>query len=331
MYERILAEQQDALESLQKEYNEAKERFEIAYKDATDKFVGEASQYRYFNDDTLLSSPPVSRAAYSDRTAWVMASMSQLAYQSFEKDPGALGLFVSKLGSGQFKLVEKFSVKGTQAFLAHNDKYAVLAFRGTESDWRDVQADIRAKREVTDQGKIHSGFYQAYGLVSGSIKDKLPEVKDFPLYITGHSLGGALATVATQDLEQSGFKDQIAACYTFGSPRVGNADFDKNIKSPVYRVINFVDIVTFVPLLTMGFIHVGDERYLDRGLPEQIRRFRPLSQRIYFLLSLLTLLVPAIGAHGIKNYIEKLERIALGNNWDLMMAIAEKENENRKG
>ena len=80
----------------------------------------------------------------------------------------------------------------------------------------------------------------------------------------------------------------------------------------------------------MGFIHVGDLRYLNRGFPDQVRRWRPLSQRVYFLLSLFSLLVPAIGAHGIQNYVDKLERIALGQNVGLMMAIAQKENEQYK-
>jgi hypothetical protein len=256
-----------------------------------------------------------------------MASMAKLAYEPFEKDDVELKLFISKLDSGGFQLVEKFSVVETQAFLAHNGKYAVLAFRGTEGKWQDIQSDIKTSRKRTESGKIHAGFHEAYSLVADQIKTKLDDVKDYPLYITGHSLGGALATVATQDIEKSGYKDRIAACYTFGSPRVGNADFDGNIRSPVYRVINFVDIVTFVPLFTMGFVHVGDERYLDRGLPKDIRRWRPLSQRIYFLLSLFAFLVPAISSHGSANYVKKLERIALDKNQDIAIDIAMAENQ----
>jgi len=316
MYDYLLPDQRDAFAKAQKEYEEAKK-----------KYLTEAAKYGFFANKDLLSSPPVRRAAYSDRTAWAMACMSQLAYYPFEVDDVSLALFVSKLDSGGFSLIEKFDVQGTQAYLAQNEIYAVLAFRGTEKNWRDVQSDIRTLRKKTEGGRIHAGFYSAYGLVSERIKAILPEWEHLPLYITGHSLGGALATLATQDLEKSGFKDQIAACYTFGSPRVGNAFFDGTIKSPIYRMINFIDIVTFVPLLAMGFIHVGDLRYLNRGFPDQVRRWRPVSQRVYFLLSLFSLLVPAISAHGIKNYVDKLERIALEENVGLMMAIAQKENE----
>ena len=315
MYDYLLPEQREAFAKAEKEYAEAKQ-----------KYLAEARKYGFFANKDLLSSPPVRRAAYSDRTAWAMACMAQLAYYPFEVDDVSLALFVSKLDSGGFTLVEKFDVRGTQAFLAQNEIYAVLAFRGTEKNWRDVQADLRTYRRKTEGGRVHAGFYDAYGLISQRVREKLAEVEHLPLYITGHSLGGALATLATQDLEKSGFKDQIAACYTYGSPRVGNAFFDATIKSPIYRIINFIDIVTFVPLLAMGFIHVGDLRYLNRGFPDQVRRWLPLSQRVYFLISLFSLLVPAIGAHGIQNYVDKLERIALGENVGLMMAIAQKEN-----
>jgi len=328
MYNNLLPEQKKAFAKIQKEFDATSKKYQGELDAAKKKYLKEAAKYKYFDNDVLLKSPPAKRAAFSDRTAWVMASMSQLAYEAFETDDTALGLFVSKLDSGHFTLVDKFSVGATQAFLAYNDIYAVLAFRGT-SDWKDVQTDITANRKRTEEGKIHSGFFQAYDLISKQVKEKLNlrEVKDLPLYITGHSLGGALATIATQDLEKSGLKDQIAACYTFGSPRVGNADFDKTIRSPVYRVINFTDIVTFLPLLTMGFIHVGDSRYLDRGFPELVLRWRPLSQRLFLLLHLVMFLYPAIKQHGIQNYIDKLERIALGQNVEVMMTIAMKENE----
>lgn len=328
MSSNLLSEQKEAFTALKNEFEEKVKKHQGEIDEIKKDFLEVASKFKYFDraDDYLLASPPVNRAYYSDRTAWVMASMAKLAYEPFEKDDVELALFISKLDSGGFQFVEKFNVQGTQAFLAHNKIYAVLAFRGTEGKWQDIQSDIKANRKRTNDGKIHAGFYDAYNLVAKQIKEKLADVSEYPLYITGHSLGGALATVATQDIEKSGYKDQIAACYTYGSPRVGNADFDGNIRSPVYRVLNFVDIVTFVPFFTMGFVHVGDVRYLDRGFPEDVRRWRPLSQLVYFLLSLLTLLIPAITAHGSQNYVNKLERIASAQNMGLIREIASTQN-----
>jgi len=117
---------------------------------------------------------------------------------------------------------------------------------------------------------------------------------------------------------------------------VGNADFDENIRSPVYRVINFIDIVTFVPLFSMGFVPVGDVRYLANGQPDDILRRLPLWHPAFIVLLLATVLipfvnlislVPAVSAHGSKNYVEKLQRIALGQNTGIAMKMAIDENE----
>ena len=110
--------------------------------------------------------------------------------------------------------------------------------------------------------------------------DELPS--DFTFYITGHSLGGALAIIATRDLE----RDSLAACYTFGNPRVGDEEFGEGIHAPIYRVVNAADYVPRLPLTIIpdiaaalvspfgevceewirrnfcGYLHQGDMRYL---------------------------------------------------------------------
>ena len=264
----------------------------------------------YFQGKDYLLTPPLLRAAYSDRMAWVCASMSQLAYDRFELDDDEIDRqFEAKLESGGFKLVDTFNSDqtGTQAFLTSNGDFAVLAFRGTERNWRDVQTDILARRAKTSSGRIHAGFRQAYESVRPQIERSLKKVEGLPLYITGHSLGGALATVATQNLESNPkFEFRIAACYTFGSPRVGNAEYDPNIKSSFFRIVNTTDIVTVIPLLVMGFVHVGDIRFLERR-NELFRRGIPFFRRLFAFAFAFSNLV---GDHGIEQYRRKLELIA---------------------
>ena len=72
---------------------------------------------------------------------------------------------------------------------------------------------------------------------------KNPKLKGHQLFFTGHSLGGALAITATRFLST----DITGACYTFGSPPVGTVDFDIDITTPIYRIINHVDIVPRLP------------------------------------------------------------------------------------
>lgn len=264
----------------------------------------------YFQGKDYLLSPPLLRAAYSDRMAWVCASMSQLAYDQFERGDAEINRqFEAKLASGGFKLVDPFNSDktGTQAFLASNGEFAVLAFRGTEKNWRDLQTDILARRVKTSSGRIHAGFRQAYDSVRPEIERSLKKIGKLPLYITGHSLGGALATVATENLESNpNFELQVAACYTFGSPRVGNAEYDPNIKSSFFRIVNTADIVTIIPLLAMGFVHVGDIRFLERR-NELFRRSIPFFRRLFaFTIAFSNL----VADHGIDEYRRKLELIA---------------------
>ena len=157
--------------------------------------------------------------------------MAHLAYDRFEDNRMARRLFIAKLQGGGFKLIKTFYSKetDTQAFLAESEEgYAVLAFRGTEVSKReDVKIDIEAMKVSVLDGKVHTGFRIAYESVAKEIEASILKRRDVPLYITGHSLGAALATVANQRLEHNPrIREIIAACYTFGSPRVGDNHYD---------------------------------------------------------------------------------------------------------
>ena len=273
----------------------------------------------YFKEQGNLLSPPIYRAAYSDRMAWILASMSHLAYDRFEDNRIARKLFIAKLQGGGFRLIKTFYSKetDTQAFLAQsNDGYAVLAFRGTEiSKRQDMKIDAQAMRVSVLEGRIHSGFRIAYESVAKEIERSLLKLQDVPLYITGHSLGAALATVGTQRLEHHlRIREMIAACYTFGSPRVGDQHYDIEFKAPIYRVVNTTDIVTVIPLLAMGYVHIGDIRYLGR-LDGDFRRGIPFLQRWYlFMLTAFKFFGPVVGDHAIVEYRRKLEAIAQKRN-----------------
>ncbi len=117
----------------------------------------------------------------------------------------------------------------TQGFVAYrrDDKgtgMAVICFRGIKQikDWMtnlDVSpVPIKDTRTGTIIGNMHKGFHDAYMSVHEDICNRLKSHEDIPLYITGHSLGGALAVVATWFQSSQ----RLAACYTFGAPRVGD-------------------------------------------------------------------------------------------------------------
>ena len=235
---------------------------------------------------TLLDRPlPTYRQAYSDRTAWLMACLSELAYLRFNPlfesgvqkewflehiamliddgrkasllklvdsvayDPeGERRMLEDSLDSLRLELSATFDQGGTQAILVSGEHFIALAFRGTEAmSIRDVKSDVRAnKRACESGGQMHSGFYDAFenvrSMVEAAIND--PAHADKPLYVTGHSLGGAVATVAAKKLAHPG---GTAACYSFGAPRVGDDDWIAEIRTPIYRLVNSADCVTMLP------------------------------------------------------------------------------------
>ncbi|CAH8332078.1 unnamed protein product [Eruca vesicaria subsp. sativa] len=176
-------------------------------------------------------------------------------------------------------------------------KRVVIAFRGTEqTKWKDLQTDLmlvpvglnpeRIGGDFKEEVQVHSGFLSAYDSVRiriisllkmaiGYIDDD-PEREDkWHVYVTGHSLGGALATLLAIELASSQLAKRGAitvTMYNFGSPRVGNKKFadvyNQKVKDS-WRVVNHRDIIPTVPRL-MGYCHVAHPVYLAAGEVENM-------------------------------------------------------------
>lgn len=266
-----------------------------------------------------IKSIPTFRAAYSDRTALLMAKLAKRAYDPFEDDASfaefqkvfaPLGLEVCQ------KLVDKPA--GTAGVVLANEDLIVIVFRGTENlldwltnlrvGWTELQGGVR----------VHRGFFKAYKPVRTALFDKVHELlkaKPRPVYITGHSLGGALAVMATAELanhDEVVVRDSIAACYTFGCPKAGDRLFDQFVKVPLYRITNGVDIVPALPPVLSGYKHVGDTRYFGTiGIPP-IRRAPNIVRKLWFtswgLLQLWrTRRFVNIADHSMAVYVSKLD------------------------
>jgi triacylglycerol lipase len=129
-----------------------------------------------------------------------------------------------------------------------------VTFRGTESifDWL---ADFSIPQTAHPWGKVEKGFDFIYQQCAGSVKAAVERSPGAPLVVTGHSLGAALAVLASADLAA-----MAPQMYTFAGPRVGDIAFagQFNQKVPVrWRVVNTEDVVTTVPLAT-GRIDAAD-------------------------------------------------------------------------
>jgi len=121
----------------------------------------------------------------------------------------------------------------------------ILAFRGTgPASTVNWLADFEAKLRPKDTDiQTHEGFAATYESLRPQILKTLPA--DRTIWITGHSLGGALATLAGVQLQAAGFR--VRATYTYGGPRVGNAAFAGSLPSPFYRFVYGSDVVPHLP------------------------------------------------------------------------------------
>ena len=155
-----------------------------------------------------------------------------------------------------------FGNDGAQCHAFWNKEEYVLAFRGTEPDeLSDVLADLNAiPRGAMTHGLVHSGFRGELDKIWADIKKHHSSHAAKTFYITGHSLGAAMATIATSRFEEETPVEQLT---TFGSPRVGTRKFVKNIATPHMRFVNNNDIVTKVPLWLMGYKHHGVLQYIN--------------------------------------------------------------------
>jgi triacylglycerol lipase len=138
-------------------------------------------------------------------------------------------------------------------FIASKNNEIFVVFRGTQtkSEWiRNMEADLVACFQ-SNYGKVHKGFQTIYTSFNTLLIKNIPKTSNFSLInITGHSLGGSLATFATIDIFANNFNTKQCT-YTFGSPRTGDKDFsttfNNNFAANSFRVENSSDLVPEVP------------------------------------------------------------------------------------
>ncbi|KAH9127723.1 hypothetical protein LEN26_000022 [Aphanomyces euteiches] len=116
--------------------------------------------------------------------------------------------------------------------------------------------------------RVHSGFWKAYAAVRNDLKETLrlllDDYPDLTLFMTGHSMGGALAILAAYDCAVH-FNIDVNM-YNFGGPRVGNPAFVRQYNRAVpnsYRVVLDGDLVAGIPKFWGLYQHVGTEVAID--------------------------------------------------------------------
>lgn len=232
------------------------------------------------------------------KNAYSLAKVSQLVYTRFEDNQETIVKVISQAKEWGFTKTYFFDYsyleEDSQGMILEDAEKIILAFRGTEpSRLQDWLTDLDLFQIKRLNGRVHQGFYNAFdNLWASKLRiwndnkeiEKKTDLKDIledlltenkrPIWVTGHSLGGAMAVLgaAACGLElQEKFKPDINL-YTYGQPRVGDKDFNNSLLNNIttmFRIVNNNDIVARIPIdfikkiPALNYAHVGELIYLD--------------------------------------------------------------------
>ena len=177
------------------------------------------------------------------------------------------------------------SVDNTQVYVAANDQSIVVAFRGSEApntldglkDWLLTNANNylilpegQSGTEFAAAGvgaRFHRGFLDALAMIWQPLLTAVEEaqkIKERPLWITGHSLGGAIALLAAWRFQRNFLT--VQEIVTFGAPMIGNdaaaRAFEQEFSGKIYRYVDLNDVVPHLPsvsLLANAYQHCLNE------------------------------------------------------------------------
>ena len=214
---------------------------------------------RYGRDDVIPSHAfgfDGNAVAHTLENAMTMADFAHLAYFK----PTYIEKQLKAWGYNSFKWIENV-VTDTQGFVAGNNDYLVVCFRGSTSlkDWL-VDLNFWKTEAFGGHGKVHRGFQRSLDSVWSRLQTAVDGLgADKKLFICGHSLGAAVAQLAAYRFAVERYR--VAHIYVFGSPRAANREFMEHynqlLGAKTFLHINNKDIVTTVPLELLGFHHLG--------------------------------------------------------------------------
>ena len=236
------------------------------------------------------------------RRSLLFAEVAMMCYLSPEETNKAAG----KLGfiDGKF-----FNSDGSQAYMFVTKHDTVLVFRGTEpTEWNDIRADANALTALSETvGRVHRGFKTEADDIWPYIEKELKS-NELPLWFCGHSLGGAMAKICAGRCLVSAIRSEPEELYTFGSPRVGNKEYVRNVDLTHYRWVNNNDIVTRVPPVLLGYRHSRHELYINNvGIVQEVSGWRRVKDRLAgFLGGLVRFRIDQLSDHSTVDYIDHI-------------------------
>ena len=170
-------------------------------------------------------------------------------------------------------VVENGGIRVLNGIDVENNKI-IISFRGSSNihNWLDnIQFGHIYPYKNYPEVSVDKGFYKAYSYVRDDINKFVQEqIISHPSYhilITGHSLGGALSTMAAfESIYLENIKSENIELLTYGSPRLGNQEFKQYMQKMVFswRTTHNYDIVPHVPEEFLDYIHISHEVWYNK-------------------------------------------------------------------
>ncbi len=196
-------------------------------------------------------------------THFSVADAYRLQLSIYAMDQGSFKLARS-LDRWAIPLVREFYDRESSihGYIAANDAMVLLVFSGTDflnlNDWKsnfDGDPDSESKFKSKPEELVHRGFSSSLAWFSDDIESQIESIANAhnthkPVWITGHSRGGAFAILAANRLAARNTV-RVAGVYTFGQPCTGSDGYfaalqSKNIAA--FRIVNHGDPIPHVPI-----------------------------------------------------------------------------------
>jgi pimeloyl-ACP methyl ester carboxylesterase len=202
----------------------------------------------------MLNPLALSREHHYLENALRLATLAEIAYRDDPFTP--LAPFIPHRNR-----VRLFAHAGTFGYVVSDKSNLVIALRGTDQviDW---VTNLRTNQVETPCGHAHQGFVESLDSVWDQIVSHVEGLLDAgqTVWLTGHSLGGALATLAASRLLALGMEPYLTC--TYGAPRVFHPRGAHRYLPRLYRFVNQGDLVpSMPPLLTLPWYryqHTGN-------------------------------------------------------------------------
>jgi triacylglycerol lipase len=202
-----------------------------------------------------------------------------------------------------------FDKLGAQGHAACNDTDIVITCRGTQPDQiNDLAADADAIPKRHANGWVHEGFRREARKLLPMILNYIRAYPKRNVWLTGHSLGAAMALYITQELEFEGLNPSML--FTYGCPRLGNRSYVESVKTEHHRYVNCNDVVPTVPPFLMGYRHHGNLHYINfYGNIRNLTLWQNIKDKIRAHLNAITKfeVFEGIDDHSVSLYAERIK------------------------